>query len=490
MALLRYLVLVVLAVASSIVSAETIPATVQGRLWSGGYTAGSAPYSQKLAESCRAALTANMSPAPTCVVVSTGPAEPPTDSTVNAWMQFTCSYYSNHTAPQGGGCGQFYASGDAYVCPSGQGWTLSGTSCTRPDCQPGETRDPNGLCVSPCVTKSQQAPSMHWFKSAVGAMTLEGSTYCDSGCTAAVNPAPTGTSYNNGKFKLQRYEVVYLPIACTEGAALPAEQPNAVPPPEPPKKPVCLATEGVLTTSSGTVACVPPGVESAEVPVVRKDTKTETFPDGSTKKIDTVYTRDPASQVQDTQQIVTVTPATGGQPGAAGTPGVSSSSGTSQPPSGDDKKNAKFCEENAQLQICQGDMNKEETQKEVRDYIKSLTDPAGTNFDAITDAKQTADSDSKLQDEIDKFTAAADGSVSPDSASKSAWSSAMSSGWFEPVTRVGCSPYTATISGRTWNFDMCPTAEKISVIAEYAMWFGLVVSVFVMFTGGPISRSS
>lgn len=36
-----------------------------------------------------------------------------------------------------------------YSCPSGQGWTLSGTSCTRPDCPAGSERGYDGVCLPP-----------------------------------------------------------------------------------------------------------------------------------------------------------------------------------------------------------------------------------------------------------------------------------------------------------------------------------------------------
>jgi RHS repeat-associated protein len=40
-----------------------------------------------------------------------------------------------------------------YSCPATGGWTLSGSTCTRPDCNPGETRDPvTGICIPPQPT--------------------------------------------------------------------------------------------------------------------------------------------------------------------------------------------------------------------------------------------------------------------------------------------------------------------------------------------------
>lgn len=39
--------------------------------------------------------------------------------------------------------------GTMYACPSGQGWALSGTNCTRADCTAGQLRDMNRVCYTP-----------------------------------------------------------------------------------------------------------------------------------------------------------------------------------------------------------------------------------------------------------------------------------------------------------------------------------------------------
>lgn len=44
----------------------------------------------------------------------------------------------------------------ALGCPSGQSWTLSGSSCTRPDCQLGYDRNASGVCVKDCTGKAGQ----------------------------------------------------------------------------------------------------------------------------------------------------------------------------------------------------------------------------------------------------------------------------------------------------------------------------------------------
>lgn len=80
-----------------------------------------------------------------------------------------------------------------------------------------------------------------------------------------------------------------------------------------------------MTSTSGTVACVPEGVPGAKAPKVEKKTKTETFPDDSQKKTEETKTTDTQTGATSTSTTVTVT-AGGGGGTMAGTPG--SSSGT------------------------------------------------------------------------------------------------------------------------------------------------------------------
>jgi len=392
--------------------------------------------------------------------------------------------------------------GTIYSCPSGQNWTLSGSSCTRPDCVAPQVRDTStGQCVAPPCTAGTVSSGTFFAGWSVGpgptqvigpsggAYTMP-SQYCSAGCLVNVTVTAGSCTGQNGTSDSP------APITCggssVETGATCQNSNTGTPstvPTVPQHRPKCLAGEGVLTSSSGTVACVPSGTPSS-APVVRTEKQTQQFPDGSSRTTETTYTKDPVTQVQDTQQLITNTPATGGGAGQAGAVGTTTSSGSTQPSSPTDKEASDFCKANGQLQICKGDMNKEETQIQVRDYIKSLTDPASTLYTSIENAKQTTQSDADLKEQTDKYQAAAEGTFSPDSSSRNSWQSAMESGWFEPVTRQGCQPYSATIGGRTWNLDICPTAEKISVISEYVMWFLLVVGTFVMLTGGAFTRNS
>lgn len=44
--------------------------------------------------------------------------------------------------------------GTVYTCPSGQGWVLSGSTCTRDNCPEGQTRQSDGSCVPSCESGS------------------------------------------------------------------------------------------------------------------------------------------------------------------------------------------------------------------------------------------------------------------------------------------------------------------------------------------------
>lgn len=75
-----------------------------------------------------------------------------------------------------------------YACPTGQNWTLSGTTCTRPDCVAPQTRQSDGTCSSPCIagTQSQGAYWTGRFKllsgAYVGTLNSPPSSMCDGAC--------------------------------------------------------------------------------------------------------------------------------------------------------------------------------------------------------------------------------------------------------------------------------------------------------------------
>jgi len=369
-------------------------------------------------------------------------------------------------------------------CPSGYTMDAGGATCSAPDCTPPNVRQPDGSCNDPCTARAGNLPVNGWYSSNVGSPSLDGSNYCDSGCSVALNPAPTGTAYTNGKIRWQSYSKVELGYACTGGMpSVPAAGVDPVKPVEPEKKPPCAVGEGVLTSSSGTIACVPAGVPGSTPPVVKKDKNVEAFPDGSAKTTETITTRDPSTGVEDKQQIITVTPGSNGSPGSAGTPGVSSSAGTSQTTTGGDPNkpgDSDFCAKNPGLQMCKGGMNEEATQKKVQQAIETAFDTDGLTNDAITNAQADAAKKQDADDAGDATKNKLSGGTDAN-ADQASFRSDLAT-WFDPVPAGSCSALSAQIGPWTWTWDPCPTAQKVSVIAEYAMWVFLCFSTFALVT--------
>jgi hypothetical protein len=86
-------------------------------------------------------------------------------------------------------------------------------------------------------------------------------------------------------------------------------------PPPPKKEPPCQPGEGVMTSSSGTVACVPEGTKGAADPVQEEKVKSEQFPDGSRRDTVENTTSDPRTGATTT---TTTSTSTGGMAGPQG----------------------------------------------------------------------------------------------------------------------------------------------------------------------------
>lgn len=363
-----------------------------------------------------------------------------------------------------------------YSCPAGQGWTLSGSSCTRPACTAGQQRDANGQCVSVACPSGQYSSGYYGGSAPAYACASNGCGVSFTGAYPAGRDAQ-GNLYAQGSYSYTGGNQG----DCTPGqggAVVAPSTATATPSSTSPGPNGCAAGDGVITSSSGKVACVPAGTPGASTPVPNSNTKTETFPDGSTKTTtnNQVCTGDGACQ---TITTTTVTNNSSGAPGMAGTPGTTTGT-TEKPPS----PTSSFCAENPSIQLCKGGMNEEATQKEVRDELKKLTTPNVSDDSAITGATHSQQSGDDNQAETDKLMTVAEGNFDPTTANRSAWADALSSGWLTPVPASTCSPYTSTFSGKTWTWDYCPTAAKISEIGAYALWFMFSVGVFVMLTGG------
>lgn len=398
--------------------------------------------------------------------------------TVTAQSETSCTIY--RPAPHNSSLTESIALIQSGVaCPSGQNWTLVEANCIRPDCVAPQIRNSGtGVCevTDPCAGKETQPPVTGWYPSAVGTPSLESTQYCDGGCAAALNASPTGTQYANKTTRWQQYSKVQLGYTCSAG--LPTAPISGGPnkqPPEPPKKPPCLAAEGVLTSSTGAVHCVPEGTPGAAPPVVTKTKDVQNFPDGSTKITETTTTRDSQTGAEVKGQTITATPATGGGAGAAGTPGTTSGTEEKGTTTGGDPAkpgDSDFCAKNPGLQMCKGGMNEEATQKEIKDKLTEINESLNPDEDANKEgleAEKTGYEEKAMahKEFIDAFA-----SKGQNDEGFLSWA------WIPEVPASACAPFTGTIAGKTITLDWC---EQLGMVRDIAGYMFYILTAFGLF---------
>lgn len=377
---------------------------------------------------------------------------------VKAYMQCPAGSTNN-----GGVC-----SGEVYSCPDST-WTLSGTTCTRPD-------------QDPCQPKVDLGTKFGIYTFPVGS-SITGS-YCDGGCRLNIG-VTTQPYYTDGKTVTKVMSQTYGPGACTASDGV-APQPGlpGQTPPDPPKEPPCLPTEGVMTSSTGAVHCVPEGIPGSNTPVVTKDKTVKTNPDGTTTTTETTTTRDPATGVE-TKNTTTTDRNGSGQ--VTSTSSETGTKGTTQGQDPTKPEGADFCAKNPDLQICKGGLNEEETQKKVKEGVEKVRDSLDAkdfNAESFFEGKDVSQAardivDQKLQSAKGEIEAFASGG--PSSESFISFESEMAN-WFEPISVSGCQAFTVHVGNWVWTHDHCEVAAKISEIGAYAMWVLFAFSIFSMTT--------
>jgi len=366
--------------------------------------------------------------------------------------------------------------GYTYSCPSGQNWTLSGQSCTRPDCTPPEVRNTEtGVCGSPpgCTRSPNEKIGDNY---RITWPLASGVGFCVDKCQAY---AASPRNKTGGKATVEMY--VNGPgqsgSNCTVGG-------NEITPnveSEPTMTPTpCAPGQGSYTSPGGVVMCVAGTTPNATVPpVVTKKSDVTDYSDGSKKTVTTISTCT-GDGACSTNITTTVTNATNGQPGQAGTPGTGE-----QKLNKPSEETSDFCAKNPTLQFCKGGMNEEVTQKKVLTELERFNNPTATDDGELTIQKNFLPSESQTEfEDVLKDTVQGIALNPSIEQNKSAWVTAMESGWITPITLTGCQPIVSNFAGRSWTLDHCPVAEKISSIGAYALWFMFAVSMFVMLTGG------
>lgn len=240
--------------------------------------------------------------------------------------------------------------GVQYYCPNGG--TLSGTNCVH-TCPVGQIEQSDGSCASPCpVFDGTDKPELTTQPSTctcpVGTKWYYGGgcrKTCAAGSEAGVM-ANAGFDINIAKGQIEgcyggcgvqhkagvyyifkdgstSAPAAYTGWACSGNGVGTAPTGNGQPQPDnqqtkeaDKKPPLCGAGEGVITSSSGNVLCLPAGTPNTSTPKVASKKAEETYPDGSKKVTTSTDTTDPYTGATDTR---TTTTSTGGMAGPAGT---------------------------------------------------------------------------------------------------------------------------------------------------------------------------
>lgn len=355
--LLYFIVGLLLGACTVLAYAETIPATVT-YAWR---------VSNNNAQSCKSGTEAcsfTVAAAAECLGGAGGPSSS-WSITGNNGVENTAStrvYFRCNLAAKSNPATTSYYDGSvvrdamSYYCASGQGWTLSGSTCTRPDCPSGQTRNPDGTCAAPCPSYNPSAPDSQSQNAPAGCTCPSGSAWypyggCRKKCgTAANDPIGNGADYYIDKRQasqcaggcqaypdgewmdatdgIHRWTKMSSSGWACAGTTETVTQPDDNTPkldPTKKKPPVCAPSDGVMTTNTGKVLCVPEGTPDARKPNVKIKSKVETFPDNSTRTTTETQTTDPATYATDTRSSTTTSTKPDGTEGQAGKAGTSTS---------------------------------------------------------------------------------------------------------------------------------------------------------------------
>lgn len=195
-------------------------------------------------------------------------------------------------------------------CPEGYTPDANGTTCTKPDadkCAPTKDKYTSGWV------------SYTGSKVPTGNVCIDGCNYQQNAMIDQDDRIGT-----DGRIWAQVGQTG-LGTSCTDGqTGQTPDQKNKDSKPTP-----CGATDGVMTTSSGKVLCVPEGTPDARKPDVKVKTKTETYPDNSSKQTTETTTRDPQTGATSTNTTTSSTPKPDGTEGQAGPVGTTTGVATS-----------------------------------------------------------------------------------------------------------------------------------------------------------------
>lgn len=265
---------------SCIAFAETIPATVPDKVlrynvstpWGWGYSPEGGVMVYKgvtPAQACQDSVWRN--PVYTNGNIVSG----------ECWAYYNGTNYSFATVDGKNVCPDTNKEGTCLSsCPVDQGWTLNGSTCTRPDCPVSEFRRSDGVCAKDCSGKTGQSPPSpnYTFDNDGGEPTVGGCVVrcktwtSSSGAMIPDRNIGSGCTYTG-----------VAPLADgTSGVGFTPPTKN-----EPKTPEGCLASgQGFVTSGSGTTTCVSSGDAPPDnKPVIKSESEKvespKNNPDGS-----------------------------------------------------------------------------------------------------------------------------------------------------------------------------------------------------------------
>lgn len=234
-------------------------------------------------------------------------------STLAAYYQTSCDGFgtvrTSSASVSGYEAAASYVCSIGYACPANQGWTLSGSTCTRADCGAGEIRNQEtGLCMAVCAAG---APAMGQVSGALA------STYCQGGC---MYPRSSATCFGGS---------CIVTLGPGTGQACGASEPDAPAPTT--SEADCAAAGKGWATINGVTTCAA-GASDSPVTDYETNQKQTTNPDGSSSSSQT------ETATSNSGDSVTRTTSTTDASGTTTTTTTTSKAG--------------FCEENPSAAIC------------------------------------------------------------------------------------------------------------------------------------------
>lgn len=270
-------------------------------------------------------------------------------------MTYTCA---------AGGTKVYAATGDqlcttstSYSCPATGGWTLSGTSCTRPDCPAGQTHNATtGVCEVDCAAKAGQTPptnasngvpgALGWKNPSAAPGSATGTSACYGGCKVTGQKTRCVNSTDSSLYNCAIMGAEYTGAACSAGDdAIPAGA--AVPSDGAKDKSAydCVAGGMSAGTVNGTVVCYEAGKTSES----STKTKTTTPGSGTGGSTETTTTKRECEGDKCTTTTSTSTTTGGTGPGGTGSGSTTTPGATEKTQESEDD----YCAEHPHEKACE-----------------------------------------------------------------------------------------------------------------------------------------